>query len=346
MPGREYKIEFLICGSPNDAFYSQAAIFRYFLDSFGGIYRAARLVLCLDSNERDPLPKRWRPYFKKIEIHTAKPENPIFHHSGRSIDFDGRVLSYSLINSDADLSIICDADTLLVRPFPETLLDDLIHNPAIGAVIAHYPPGIHLTDERGKNYSHLSNEQFWEALSASVIGRPVTCENTYTLESISIRCPFYINNGFIAGKPYLMKRLYDELFIVQPKVREFFENWFYGQIAVAMAVESAGLPTRVLPMRYNFPNDPIADAKYPGELDNVIVIHYLRTNHFDRHQIFASADNFYKFLSLDLTGSNLIFQNYVNSVTNGVYPFRRTLISFLRSFFPARKGISGVCKSR
>ena len=42
-------------------------------------------------------------------------------------------------------------------------------------------------------------------------------------------------------------------------------------------------------MRYNFPNDPIAERMYPDDLANVVVYHYLRTAAFNRHEIFVDA---------------------------------------------------------
>ena len=50
--GCAMKLEFLMCGNHNDAFLSQAAIYRQMLDSLGGDYAAARLVLCVGGPER------------------------------------------------------------------------------------------------------------------------------------------------------------------------------------------------------------------------------------------------------------------------------------------------------
>ncbi len=74
-------------------------------------------------------------------------------------------------------------------------------------------------------------------------------------------------------------------------------------------------------MRYNFPNDPVADAMYPDELSSALVIHFLRTDRFDRHRIFASASAFRDFLDLPLGGSNRILQQRVAKITAGNYPF-------------------------
>ena len=71
---------------------------------------------------------------------------------------------------------------------------------------------------------------------------------------------------------------------------------FSAQVALALAVANTGVQALPLPMRFNFPNDPLAETLYPEELESVRAIHYLRTDRFDRHRIFASADAFAQFL--------------------------------------------------
>ena len=38
------KLDFLLCGSANDAFFSQIAFFRLCLNALGGVYSDARVV--------------------------------------------------------------------------------------------------------------------------------------------------------------------------------------------------------------------------------------------------------------------------------------------------------------
>src|SRR5262249_44726918 len=160
-------------------------------------------------------------------------------------------------SAEADLSFICDADTLLLRPLPDEFLATLRAHPAIAGVIAHYRPVA--TDAAGHDHSALSNDDFWEALAANVLGQALPLPNFYTLQTPPARCPFYINYGFVAGTPALLQRLHAELDWVQPRIRDFLDNEYYGQIGIALAVERGTLPVMTLPMRYNFPNDPIAD---------------------------------------------------------------------------------------
>ena len=82
-----------------------------------------------------------------------------------------------------------------------------------------------------------------------------------------------------------------------------------------------GLPVRALPMRWNFPNDPIADRMYPQELEHVVFLHYLRGQAFRRDRVFADAQAFARFLDRPVEGSNAVFQRAVARITGGRYPF-------------------------
>ena len=303
------KLDFLIAGSATDAFYSQIAFFRLSLDRLGGEYKNARLVAVLGNHKTETIPARWKPYYSNIEVvwaHKVGEENE--HHRYQHYK------RFELIRDDADLACICDADTLLIRPFPE-LIQSMISSPSIAGVLAHY----HFP------WSETSGDSVadWQFFSKKVIGRGIKCNNKYTLYSSDSErlAPFYVNYGFIAGTPTLLRQLYKEDLTMVDTIDKEIEPFWSNQIALPLVISNLGLPTQSLPMRYNFPNDPIADEKYPEELKNVTLIHYLRKGVFDRHRIFATALEFNKFLNLKLEGSNLTFQKHCFDLTKGKYPF-------------------------
>jgi hypothetical protein len=306
------RLEFLLCGSPNDAFYSQLAMFRLSLDSLGPLYRSARVVMCLGAAEREPLPARWRPYFRDIEVVWAPLES--FLEFG-----DGEDHLFTLIDPDADLSFICDADTLLLAPWPVEFIDSLIDDPAICGTIAHLAPA--MFDRLGHDYRALGNEPFWQALAGEVLGRPLPLDHRYTLRPEQGACPFYVNYGFVAGTPALLGELHRQLSVVQPAIRRWLDNDFYGQLGIALAVERGNIPHRALPMRYNFPNDQRAETMCPDDLADIKLLHYLRRDHFDRHLIFATNAAFDGFLNTPLQGSDAVFQRHVAQLTANRYPF-------------------------
>src|SRR5439155_8509121 len=299
--GGRMKLEFLLCGSPTDAFWSQTAMFRLSLDSLGEIYRKARVVLCVGAEQQVSLPARWEAALRNVEIVWADQDE--YRREGDRAQSD---LTYRVISDSADLAFNCDADTLLMRPLPDDFMQGLRVSPAICGVIAHYPPPLHVGQTMLP--AGISGRDFWNILAQRLLGCPIPLEQRYSLLRESEPCPFYVNYGFVAGTPRLLKELHQQLLILEPRIREILDNDFYGQLGIALGVERGNLPRRVLPMRFNFPNDPIADELYAEELENTVVMHYLRTSQFDRHRIFAEPQAFQRFMDSPLSGSNHKFR--------------------------------------
>ena len=86
-------------------------------------------------------------------------------------------------------------------------------------------------------------------------------------------------------------------------------------------ITAAEVRTLSLPMRFNFPNDPLAEEMYAEELTNAVIHHYLRTDEFDRHEIFTSAEQYERFVGLPLSGVNRRFQHDVRAQVGAEYPF-------------------------
>src|SRR5262245_50970991 len=102
------KLQFLMAGSPNDAFWSQAAMYRLSLDQIGGIYGEAGLVLAVGAAEYVPLPERWRPHFDRIHLAWA----PAKRYADERDGAQNSVL-FETVDHSADVCMICDADTLI-----------------------------------------------------------------------------------------------------------------------------------------------------------------------------------------------------------------------------------------
>lgn len=313
------RLQFVMCGNQTDAFLSQAAMFRLMLDSHEGDYRRAELVLCVGGLQEEPLPGHWRKPFERIGVRWTNPD--AYRHDG---DLAQSLLTYDVIDTAADLAVICDADTVLLRPLPGDFLAAMVREPALAGCIAHYGPP--LTDHRVPAPPPISNnDELWKRLAMEILGREIPAPYRYTLckrpGDVPGACPFYINLGFLASTPALLKSYAIAHKQVLPEVRAIIENDFYEQIAVPFAAERAGLPVRALPIRYNFPNDPIAERLYPEEAESVVVLHYLRRNFFDRHSIFTNPQNFEHFITTPLHGTNAVFQRKVRDITRDKYPF-------------------------
>lgn len=309
------KLDFVIPGSATPAFFSQIAFFRLCLNALGGPYSDARVAAVLGDHDSEVIPDRWRRHLGKVDIVWAHPpgaDNPMYQAQS-----DG---CFAAVRPDADVAFLCDADVAPMQPFDD-LLQRIISQPAIAGVTAHYHFGPKGDDPLPPN--KRTPEEDWPNLAKAVIDKPIKLQNRYTLmdHSSPQRAPFYINYGVLAGTPQLLKKLHSRDQQLRKKVLQFSGAFWAAQISLALTVADLDLPTLTLPMRYNFPNDPIADRLYPDDLNTVVFLHYLRVNFFDRQKIFADPHAFEKFLDQPLTGSNAVFQDFVRQRSSGDYPF-------------------------
>jgi hypothetical protein len=216
---------------------------------------------------------------------------------------------------DADVLLSLDADTLPVAGF-EDVLDRVAAGDLVAGVIAHYPPPPG-EDPRGD----------WVCAANGLVTRPLTFPYVYSLlepgyDPHAGAAPFYVNGGVIFYGRRGFDRLVPHYLAMRESVasRMAFPD-FSGQIAVTLAIAESGVSTCALPMRYNFPNDPIAQRLYPEDAANVVIHHYLRTTRFDRHRIFASAAAFNTFLTMPLDGADAKVRDDVRRIFGGNYPF-------------------------
>jgi hypothetical protein len=310
---RRLKLCFLIPGGPNDGFCGQIAMFRRSLDHLGGIYKQATVVAVFGDVAVQELPQRWRPHFERIITYHVPPEE--VEKRGFSVQGDAR---WNVVPDDCDFAIFSDADTIFLRPIDD-LLEQLLKTREVAGAIAHwtFPQKPGDDDPRKK----------WAGLAREFVGFEIPLDYTHTLtrdrDPPSEReCPFYLNYGCVIVPRDLVDRIGSTFLSMAPRVEPRLHNpQFYGQVALTLVFYALNIGRRAIDLRYNFPNDEIADVLYPELLKDVRVIHYLRTTKFDRQQIFASPEQFQLFLELELSGSNKVFQDHVGLLTDSRYPF-------------------------
>lgn len=308
------RICFHIAASPTESFYSQIAMFRLSLDALGGIYEQAHIIISFGDEKIQSIPDKWTAQFgNKVNFHWADPE--LFRQHQYLAQVDAR---WNYDHDQYDYVIFCDADIILINP-----IDDLLFRqwqcPSIMGVIAHYPFLLIPEDDY---------RQIWAGLVETYSGKTVEFKYHHTLVqghdlSKSSKCPFYINFGFVLMTPKIVKTIRNTYLTIRPEVSRLLNGTYVsGQIALTLSLLAHDVPARSIGMRYNFPNDIIAESMHPLELADVRVIHYLRTNIFDRQKIFTSQNLFDEFLLLNLDGSNKVFQKKIHSLTHGLYPFK------------------------
>ena len=306
------KVAILIAASPGRAFYSQIAVLSLALGKLRWSHWKPSVYAYFGGQRDADAFAAWCPYLRDVEIICVSDAR--FEREGIWAQCDAM---FELAPRDADVLLTMDADTLPVADLEE-VLDRVAATRAIAGVIAHYPfppyPGT-LPRENWARATHgLTDVPLDFAFSHSLMDPETSNEFLLT--------PFYVNFGVV----FFSKAAFDDVACRYVSIRpilmaRMFDPWFSGQAALTLAITAARIQTWALPMRYNFPNDALAVRMYPEESTNVVVYHYLRTQNFDRHKIFTSAEQYSRFLALPLLGVDQAFQTAVRNIIGQEYPF-------------------------
>lgn len=309
---RLLNVEFLIPGSPNDAFCSQIAFFSLALKKLGPPYNSARVVFCCGNEFPKKIYQRWANYLASVEIRQVSQSEA--ENDSIFAQIDAR---FDAVSTDADISIFCDADILVVRRLDNLLLKIVDQNRIAGS-IAHFPVPYR---------RDISTSEAWAQLFHEMRVRPNDQWFRHTLTgsgavlSDSI-CPFYVNFGFVMAPPRIWKTLKSDACEIRRKLMSILDApYFSAQVALTLAIYKNDISVESLPLRYNYPNDEAADLLWPQERQYATVYHYLRDASFDRAKIFCTKSDFLKFITSSMSGSNLDFQRYIYKITKGNYPF-------------------------
>jgi hypothetical protein len=306
------RVAILIAASPTRSFYSQVAVLNRSLQQLAWSRWQPTVHMYVGGEHDADAFAEWLPHLRDVEI--SRVSDARFARDGDWAQSDD---AFRFAPRDADVLVAMDADTLAVSNL-ESLLDTVLETGAIAGVVAHYPfpllPGV-------------SPREAWDHVGHGLIDTPLDFGFSYTLLEPDVPAeqrltPFYLNFGVV----FFPRATFDDVvcryLTIRPRLMDRMAHPdFSGQVALTLAIAAARVATRALPIRFNFPNDPQAEALYPDDLAQVAVFHYLRTNNFDRHRIFASAGEYADFLALPLTGVNRAFQQSIRTIVGTDFPF-------------------------
>lgn len=198
---------------------------------------------------------------------------------------------------DGDHVIIADCDVLLVNR-----IDELFETDAVQGVMAHVAP----LPPEDMRYLYVIDEAPWPEELHPFSGNGV-------MGPPDAKSPWYVNSGFCFAPKHLFEQLiepyHEAIFRMRHVMRDTY--WF-DQLALALAVAKSRVPSKVIPLRYNFPNQAAFDLQRPAELDDVRILHYLREDTINRTTDFESFDAMWRLSRRkDLTGSNEVLRKTV-----------------------------------
>ncbi len=297
-------VEVRIHISPTPAFFRQVEyVWRSFL-ACGGITATAQFIVFI-GEDCDPfdVPARYA-WAREANIEWRFIDREKF-----------RRMSYFApdrirMDTDADLVLFLDADTVLIRPLDDIIVS-LLAQPVAAGVMAHVPPF------RGSGLS-------WEQVFASVGYRlPVDRFQhlgwgTMYNEEVNRFAPIYYNFGAVFVPGPAMKDFGPEyercLDLVFERAAVYAA--YRAQFALTLAIYKVGLPHLALEPRFNFPNLDWAERKFLIDLADVRVLHYLNEEVLGPRPVtWGSEEAFHAFYTRkDLGGANEILRARVASL--------------------------------
>jgi len=133
-------------------------------------------------------------------------------------------------------------------------------------------------------------------------------------------------------------------------VRSVLDTFFFDQIAFTLMMYKARVNKKLIPIRFNFPNQVSFEHRFKKDAESISVLHYLRTDVVDRDQIFASRENIEAFIRRrNLDGSNEALRSRIEAVHDmllGKSWWAHRVRSFRSAVFPrpirsAARSLSG-----
>ncbi len=315
------KVAFLIAASPTDAFYSQIAALSARMRSLNWTRWEPSVHVFVGGDRRGDCLPDWLPYLTNVDICWTSESR-----FARESDWAQSDDAIRFAPRDADILVALDADTFPITGF-ESMLDRVYDTAAVAGVIAHYPALREFSPEGGTHAESLRDA--WTRLGRTVTDAPLDFAYAHTLMGPDQPpeqrlTPFYLNFGVVAFPRAAFDLVAPRYLTFRPQLMARMRDAdFSGQVALTLAMADAQVRTWALPMRYNFPNDPVAEAMYPGELEQVAIVHYLRTTDLNRHRLFTTPEEYATFLGLQLSGANRVFREAVTETFGTRYPFAR-----------------------
>lgn len=271
------RLEFRIPISPSRKFFSLVRFFDFALRRLTGPhYQNARIrVVVGDHCNLDQVRREnaWSEASDIVWERTPDRTFDEFHWGGTAnrrleLDPDG-----------ADIIVLSDADTVLLRDIDPILEAQRSRRPRARGHMAHYPPAL------GPNAvaPASSDPNFWPWLFKQFGLRGPSSFYRYSIAGDRAPwSPAYFNLGFVVLNVAALARLADEIAETTRRVMTLTDSVMRCQIALTIVAYRNGFDIGVLPAAYNAANDPAHLRVNAIDVEQIRVLHFLREDEIAR----------------------------------------------------------------
>jgi hypothetical protein len=304
--------------SPREFFFTRVRYIAKSLRCLGGDFASSKIVATVGDLAPAIDLDRLLPWSRDEGIEWRWVNNDFFvkwHASGNP--YIATMMDRFRTGFQSEYVIIADADILFLRD-PSALFSLVKQGLDIGGVMAHVSP-FATGDE-------LSHAESWNRLFDAFDLPPPILEFEHSGWGImfdhepSRYSPAYFNSGMMIGTSEAMNRMAPLALPALNAVRSVMDTFFFDQLAFTLMMYKARINKKLIPLRFNFPNQTEFEHRYPDDAESISVLHYLRTEVVDRDRIFASQDAIQSFVARDdLVGSNEQLRSRVEALTRLIH---------------------------
>lgn len=279
------KLEFRIPISPRPGFFAQVRLYALSLQRLGPPYSQARIVVAMGDRADAAAAALANPWSAALPIRWYAVE----HHWCEAMPHAASGLGRYMLPSDADVIVLCDADTCPIARFDE-LVSRLRASdaPLVAGLQAHYSP-----------FYGLDNDAVWRSLldREGLAHVPLTQPYSMDVRGEQGSAPPYFNYGFVAFNAAAFAALSPVMArAVGLMLGSFPGNRFFAQLALALTIASENVGTIALGHEYNCANDDVLLRHGRIDIADIRIVHYLRTEEIDR-TTFLQDEHFDAFVS-------------------------------------------------
>ena len=264
--------------SPTPAFITQVRYLATSIRLFGGALRSSPVIVTVGDDEPVDLEAR-HPWSASLGVEWRWVSRQRWERYGVFANTLERF--HHVIGAPAALML--DADTLCAAPIDDALAHVGPHA-AFSGVIAHASPFYEVVDGR----------TLWApTFAAAGLAAPeMCCEHSgwqsMVFDEAGRYCPPYFNHGMMLISSDGVAALRGSLYADMVAARSVRASLYVVQLAISLSLVRSGIAWRELPLRFNYPNDPLFLPRAQAELDDLRIIHYLREEQYSRSRDFAS----------------------------------------------------------
>jgi hypothetical protein len=275
------RIEFRIPISPTDKFFSLVRFYNFALRRLGSPqYRDARLLVVVGDHCNLDAVARENKWSENFNIVWQRVPDEIFDEFNWAGTANWRL---SIPAGDADIIILSDADTVLLRDIDPLLAELSLGEPAVRGHMAHLPPPLGIKSTAPSS----AGSEFWPWLFNlfDIPWPAATYRYSMDVNGSLPVSPAYFNLGFVALNTKALPIFAAEIKEVTRRVTAATDSLMRCQIATTIIAHRAAIDIGTLSAAYNAAND-VGHLEPNGlTVDQIRVLHFLRTDEIDRAEL-------------------------------------------------------------